>query len=228
MVRDGGHSMALRRLRLRPAARHGRGCAAHRRRARPRLPGHPGAHLGGRSVRTEVAAEPAVVVATPGAEPVATDGYAAALLLDTWALLGRADLRAAEEALRRWMAASALVRRGRDGGQVVLVGDAADRSVQALVRWDPVRFAESELADRVAVGLPPARRLAVLRGAGGRPPGPARPAVPCPPGTEQLGPVAVPARAVGLVRDRTSSRWCCASTSGTGAELGCGAGGCAG
>ena len=57
----------------------------------------------------------ALVVSTPGAEPVAEGGYGAALLLDGWALLGRQDLRAAEDALRRWMAAAALVRPGRAG-----------------------------------------------------------------------------------------------------------------
>ena len=59
---------------------------------------------------------PAVVVATPGAEPAAPGGYGAALLLDGWALLGRQDLRAAEDTLRRWMAAAALVRTRGDGG----------------------------------------------------------------------------------------------------------------
>jgi primosomal protein N' (replication factor Y) len=130
------------------------------------FPGLPVLTSGGRAIRREVSSDPAVVVATPGAEPIASGGYSAALLLDSWALLGRADLRAAEEALRRWMAAAALVRSSADGGRVVVVGDAAVRPVQALVRWDPLRFAEAELADREAVGLPPARRIAVLRGAG--------------------------------------------------------------
>ena len=64
---------------------------------------------------------PELVVATPGAEPVADGGYGAALLLDGWALLTRADLRAGEETLRRWMAAAALV---RPGGTVVVGADA--------------------------------------------------------------------------------------------------------
>ena len=34
----------------------------------------------------------------------ANRGYGAALLLDSWALLGRQDLRAAEDTLRRWLA----------------------------------------------------------------------------------------------------------------------------
>ena len=40
-----------------------------------------------------VPAAPALVIATPGAEPVADGGYGAVLLLDGWAMLGRADLR---------------------------------------------------------------------------------------------------------------------------------------
>ena len=44
-------------------------------------------------VLARVGPEPALVVATPGAEPVAEGGYAAALLLDGWALLNRPDLR---------------------------------------------------------------------------------------------------------------------------------------
>ena len=54
-------------------------------------------------VLDSVPERPALVVSTPGAEPVAEGGYAAALLLDGWAMLGRPDLRAGEEALRRWI-----------------------------------------------------------------------------------------------------------------------------
>ena len=70
---------------------------------------------GRNGVIAEVGSAPAVVVATPGAEPRADGGYAAAVLLDGWALLGRASLRAAEEALRRWLNAAALVRPGGRG-----------------------------------------------------------------------------------------------------------------
>ncbi|MGI8531288.1 MAG: primosome assembly protein PriA, partial [Geodermatophilaceae bacterium] len=64
---------------------------------------------------------PALVVATPGAEPVAEGGYGAALLLDSWALLGRADLRAGEETMRRWLGAASLVRSAGQGGQVIVM-----------------------------------------------------------------------------------------------------------
>lgn len=115
-------------------------------------------------VLTTVGSEPCLVVATPGAEPVADGGYAAALLLDTSVLLNRPDLRAAEEALRRWFLATALVRPASDGGTVLAVGPSGSRPLQALTRVDPVGFAERELADRVEAELPPAVFLAVAQG----------------------------------------------------------------
>jgi primosomal protein N' (replication factor Y) len=124
----------------------------------------PGAAVrtsGGERVLAEVDDEPAVVVATPGAEPVCPGGYGAALLLDGWALLARADLRAAEEALRRWMNAAALV---RAGGTVVVGADAGVAAVQALVRWDPAGSAARELAERGELDFPPVARMASLTG----------------------------------------------------------------
>lgn len=115
-------------------------------------------------VLDRVDGSPALVVSTPGAEPVAEGGYAAALLLDGWVLVGRPDLRAAEEALRRWMNAAALVRPAGAGGQVVVLAEAALPVVQALVRWDPVTYAEREMAERTELAFPPAARMAALTG----------------------------------------------------------------
>jgi primosomal protein N' (replication factor Y) len=119
---------------------------------------------GGDAMVAAVPAEPAVVVSTPGAEPLAAGRYGAALLLDTWALLGRQDLRASEDALRRGMAAAALVRSRADGGVVAVVAESAIPTVQALIRWDPVGHAESELDARAEVGLPPAVHMAAIDG----------------------------------------------------------------
>lgn len=104
---------------------------------------------------------PCIVVATPGAEPVAEQGYAAAVLLDGWALLNRMDLRASEEALRRWLNAAALV---RPEGTVVVSADAGMPVVQSLVRWDPGGYAERELAERQELGFPPAVSMASVTG----------------------------------------------------------------
>jgi primosomal protein N' (replication factor Y) len=125
------------------------------------FPGVPVRTSGGQHVLATVPAEPALVIATPGAEPVAPEGYAAALLLDGWALLGRPSLRAAEEALRRWMNAAALV---RPAGPVVVLAEATLPAVQALIRWDPVTFSERELAERTELGFPPAVRMASVTG----------------------------------------------------------------
>src|SRR6202042_687668 len=120
----------------------------------------------GDAIVSEVAARPALVVATPGAEPHASGGYGAALLLDSWALLGRQDLRAAEDALRRWMAAAALVRPRDSGGVVVVVAESSIPPVQSLIRWDPVGHAEAELTARTEVALPPSVHMAALDGPG--------------------------------------------------------------
>ena len=121
---------------------------------------------GGAGVLAEVEPEPALVVATPGAEPRVEGGYAAALLLDGRVMLDRPDLRAAEETVRRWIAAACLVRPASEGGTVVVLADPALGPVQAVVRHDPAGFAARELVEREALHLPPAWRLAELTGLG--------------------------------------------------------------
>ena len=112
-------------------------------------------------VRADGGGAPEIVVATPGAEPVAEGGYAAVVLLDTWLPLARADLRTDEEALRRWVNAAALV---APGGRVLAVGDPAHPALQALVRWDVAGFAERETTQRIEAHLPPASRMATITG----------------------------------------------------------------
>ncbi|EFL30827.1 primosomal protein N [Streptomyces viridochromogenes DSM 40736] len=128
------------------------------------FPAVPVRTSGREHVLDTVPGAPALVVSTPGAEPVAEGGYAAALLLDGWAMLGRPDLRAGEDALRRWIAAAALVRPQSAGGTVVVVAEPTLRPVQALVRWDPVGHAVRELAERAELGYPPVSRMAAVSG----------------------------------------------------------------
>jgi primosomal protein N' (replication factor Y) (superfamily II helicase) len=153
-----------------PACGHGRVravVAGSRRTAEELARAFPGTRVvvsGGTATIGSVPAAPALVVATPGAEPPADGGYAAALLLDGWVLLGRPSLAAAQEALRRWMNAAALVAPGSAGGTVILVAEASLPVSQALIRWDPVTHAERELAEREALGFPPAVRMAAVTG----------------------------------------------------------------
>jgi primosomal protein N' (replication factor Y) len=110
------------------------------------------------------------------------------LLLDGWLLLARPDLRAGEEALRRWLNAAALA---RPGGRVVIMASSPAPPVQALLRWAPFSYAERELTERTALHLPPTARLAALTG----PPDAVRELVELtelPATAEVLGPVPVP------------------------------------
>ncbi|GAB1693037.1 hypothetical protein KRM28CT15_48400 [Krasilnikovia sp. M28-CT-15] len=152
------------------------------------FPGVPVRTSGRDEVLDVVPGEPAVVVSTPGAEPRAEGGYGAVLLLDTWALLTRSELRAAEETMRRWLSAAALARPGRAGGRVIVVADGSLAPVQALLRWDPGWFAARELAERRELGFPPAARMASVTG---RPEAVAEllDAARLPDGAELLGPV---------------------------------------
>ena len=119
---------------------------------------------GGDNMLDVVPDAPALVVSTPGAEPVAEGGYSAALLLDTWLMLARPDLRASEEAVRRWFNAAALVRPASAGGMVILVGDPSALPLQAIVRWSPEGYAAREIEERRTARLAPAAKLAELTG----------------------------------------------------------------
>ncbi|MFE9742095.1 primosomal protein N' [Streptomyces sp. NPDC006477] len=182
------HCVACGSTRLRAQVVGARRTAEELGRAFPAVP----VRTSGRDhVLDSVPGRPALVVSTPGAEPVAEGGYAAALLLDGWAMLGRPDLRAGEEALRRWIDAASLVRGQPEGGTVVVVAEPTLRPVQALVRWDPVGHAQRELAERAELGFPPVSRMAAVTG----PPEAVEgflAAAGLPPDAEVLGPVPLP------------------------------------
>ncbi len=152
------------------------------------FPGTPVRQSSAGRVLAEVSGDPALVVVTPGAEPVVAGGYAAVVLLDTTQLLIRPDLRAGEEALRRWLNALALVRPGTEQGSAIAVGPPAARALQALVRLDPAGHAARELAERAEARFPPAVKMITIEG------GPAALAdftelLSRPVGAELLGPV---------------------------------------
>lgn len=117
-----------------------------------------------RGVLRTVPDRPALVVATPGAEPRTPSGYVVGALLDAAVTTGRDGLDVAEQALRTWMNAAALVRPAERGGEVLLVGDGAPGPTQALVRWDPAGLAGRELEERSALLLPPAVHVVVAEG----------------------------------------------------------------
>lgn len=103
-----------------------------------------------------------LVIATPGAEPVAQDGYVAGLVLDAQAIIGRPELWAPEEAFRRWMNVLGLI---QARGTLTIVGVEDMRMSQALIRRDPMSFAFQLLDEREVLGFFPARCLIAVDGA---------------------------------------------------------------
>ncbi len=114
-----------------------------------------------------VGPKPRLVIATPGSEPVAEGGYAAALILDAAVATARPELAASSQALDRWLQALSLVRPAADGGVALLLGEPDPALAQACVRWDPAGWARRELAEREDLHFPPAWRLARITGPAG-------------------------------------------------------------
>jgi primosomal protein N' (replication factor Y) len=107
-----------------------------------------------------VGPEPALVIATRGAEPIAAGGYRAVLLLDGEGMLARESLRVGEDCLRWWSNAVALA---GGGAPTVLVG-VGGALASTLVTWRHADYARAELADRRRLRFPPAVRVATVTG----------------------------------------------------------------
>nr|NLD40854.1 hypothetical protein [Actinomycetales bacterium] len=129
------------------------------------FPGVPLTLSNGRvGITRAVDSRPRLVIATPGAEPVADRGYAAALILDAAVATARPELAASAQALDRWIHALSLVRSVGDGGSAMILGEPDPGLAQACVRWDPAGWARRELAERDDLHFPPAWRVARIQG----------------------------------------------------------------
>ena len=125
------------------------------------FPGTPVRNSSSDHILREVNNRPAIVVATPGAAPIAQDGYAALILLDGTGMLSRHDLDSVQDTFGKWSEFVSLV---RPDGEVVVVAESEHPAVQALIRHDPAGLAKREFDLRTEVSLPPAVRLAALTG----------------------------------------------------------------
>jgi primosomal protein N' (replication factor Y) len=125
------------------------------------IPGVPVRNSSSDHILREVNSRPAIVVATPGAAPIAQGGYSALILLDAMAMLNRQDIDAVQDTYAKWAQCVSLV---KPTGEVVVVAQSEHPAVQALIRHDPLGLAEREYKLRQEVSLPPAVRLAALTG----------------------------------------------------------------
>ena len=108
----------------------------------------------GGSIIDRIDSTPRIVVATPGAEPVADMGFVAALVLDSRFLRGDgtgSDI----EFIRKVSRIASRVRGSRDGGHVMFTGGIDPHVVAMLNRWDHTTFATALLEERRSLTLPP-------------------------------------------------------------------------
>ncbi|OKL47692.1 hypothetical protein BSR28_04170 [Boudabousia liubingyangii] len=114
-----------------------------------------------RGIIKEVRERAQIVVATPGSEPFAPQGFGAALVLDTSMALRLPDFEAESKAITDWLR---LRSRLADNGSLILSGLLPVPIRQALLTGRCLPFLEEELAERRQIPLPPAVWLAQVSG----------------------------------------------------------------
>ena len=125
------------------------------------FPGIPVRNSSSDHILRTVNNKPAIVVATPGAAPVADGGYSALIILDGTGMLSRHELDAVQDTYGKWAECVSLV---KADGEVVVVAQSEHPAVQALIRHDPAGLAKREFELRTQTSLPPAVKLAALTG----------------------------------------------------------------
>ena len=126
------------------------------------FPRVPVVHSDGEHPVLDVSPRPALVVATRGSEPVAQGGYRAVLLLDGDRMLQRVSVGAAEETFRAWEWAASLA----SADAPIYLTDVEGPAVHAFVAGATAEALRRELAERRALRLPPAIRIASVSGPG--------------------------------------------------------------
>ena len=104
---------------------------------------------------TQIPNKSAIIVCTPGIEPIALGGFSGVALLDCASQLNIDSLRAPEDALRSWLNALAFM---RSDGEAVAVGVSAE--VSKALSLGLIRESVNEiLNEREELGFPPSRRF---------------------------------------------------------------------
>ena len=107
-----------------------------------------------------IGTKPTLVVATVDQEPVASNGYAGALLLDAGMLISLDRIWAGEQTLRRWANLGAKV---AAKGKIMLSGDPGEYLATTFKRRTFREWASKELQERAEVGIPPTAAMAAIR-----------------------------------------------------------------
>jgi primosomal protein N' (replication factor Y) len=102
--------------------------------------------------RDAVSSDPALVISTPGVEPVADSGYAAVVILQVDRFLSSSASNGVERAYSNFFAASALI---GNTGVIALVHDDGAPITSALATWNPATISKREIEQRISLQLPP-------------------------------------------------------------------------
>ena len=106
----------------------------------------------GNESRESVGADPALVISTPGVEPIAKLGYSAVVILQVDRFLSSTASNGVERAYSNFFAASALV---SETGTIALVHEDGAPITSALTTWNPGTISKREIEQRIALQLPP-------------------------------------------------------------------------
>lgn len=106
----------------------------------------------GNDPRDLVGSESALVISTPGVEPIAEKGYAAVVILQVDRFLNSTASNGVERAYSNFFAASALI---SPAGTVALVHEDGAPIVSALTTWNPATISKREIEQRTQLQLPP-------------------------------------------------------------------------
>jgi primosomal protein N' (replication factor Y) len=123
------------------------------------FPGYPVVISAGDVIKESVDAKPALVLATPGAQPYVQGGYAGVVVLDAIRFFSHTDVNGQERARELLFETASMV---SNTGQVLLVLDDSHPIVAAIARWNIAPLLKRELTERVELMLPPSVMSAVL------------------------------------------------------------------
>ena len=123
------------------------------------FPNIPVAFSAGDVIKDRIEAKPALVLATPGAQPQVEGGYAAVVILEGLRFFAHTDLRAQERARELFLETSSLI---SPEGSVLLVIDDSHPIVSAIARWNVAPLLKRELSERLELKLPPSVFSVVL------------------------------------------------------------------
>ncbi len=104
--------------------------------------------------------KPALVIATPGTEPLAEGGYEAVIILDGESTLSREGLDTDTDALRVWLNAASLA---APRAPIFVTGTGAALG-KVLREGRQSEYVSNLLKEREALSLPPATRVALISG----------------------------------------------------------------